>query len=310
MSELRGARPRIRVSIIMSVRDAAATLPVALASLQFQTLAEWELLVADDGSRDGSREQLENFAADEPRAHMFMHDSSRGLAQRLNELAAHASAPLIARMDADDVCYPSRLERQVALMDGLPGVDLVGASVLVFGPGGRPIGQRIGPAEHADIVRRPHGGFPLYHPSWLGRAAWFKAHPYDPGAVRCEDQDLLFRTHQQARFANLTELLLGYREDHLTLGNLLGGRLHMARRWSPSLWADGHKGRAVATVVEQVTKGAVDALGVSLSAERVLLRHRARAISAAQAEEWAFVWRQATGAAMPQTGARPESSAR
>ena len=165
------------LSVIMSVRDAQATLPHALASLYVQTLADWELVVANDGSTDGTAAILAYAAAHDPRVRILEDCHPKGLAVRLNELVAAARAPLIARMDGDDVSYPARFERQVTFLEDHPDIDLLGATMVVFDDAGRCLRQRRAPVEHADICRRPTRGFPLFHPTWLGRAAWFRRPP-------------------------------------------------------------------------------------------------------------------------------------
>jgi glycosyltransferase involved in cell wall biosynthesis len=273
----------------MSVRDSERTLALALASLQAQTLRDWELLIADDGSTDASAAILADAARRDQRIHILGDRSPRGLAARLNQLVDAARAPLIARMDADDVSYPLRLKRQVAFLETHPEVDLVGTSMVVFDDSGRGLRQRVAPAEHAEICRRPARGFPLFHPTWTGRASWFRAHPYAPAARYSADQDLLFRTYAASCFANISEPLFGYREGHLVLRKLLEGRRSMAARFAHRLWRTGHPLLAGATVTEQALKVAADVLAISLGLERVLAR-RSTPLPDAEATAWLRVW--------------------
>ena len=87
--------------------------------------------------------------------------------------------------------------------------------MIVFGGEDVARGVRRAPADHGRICAHVSSGFPLFHPTWLGRLEWFRQHPYDLRAHRCEDQDLLLRTHAASKFANVTTPLLGYYEDRL-----------------------------------------------------------------------------------------------
>jgi glycosyltransferase involved in cell wall biosynthesis len=278
------------VTIGLPVRDAAATLPEALASLRGQSFADWELLVVDDGSADDTPAIVDELSREDRRVRLIADGEQRGLPTRLNELLELASGELFARMDADDVAYPARLERQVGLLAANPEVDLVGCSMLVFGEGGVPRGKRPAPPSHDEIIARPRASFfPLFHPTWIGRTEWFRRYRYRPPARRCEDQDLLLRAHRRSRLANLPEILLGYREDKVRLKPTLVGRAN----WARCLWRDRHESSspaAVAAMAAQAGKGLLDTAAVGLHAERYLLRHRARPITDTERENWAEVW--------------------
>jgi hypothetical protein len=115
-------------------------------------------------------------------------------------------------MDSDDISYPARLRKQVEFLQQHTDVDLVGCSVVVFGEDGSSIGKRVVPETHAEIASNPLSGFGMAHPTWMGRREWFQSNLYDPGALRYEDYHLLHRTYTHSTFANLPDLLFGYRE--------------------------------------------------------------------------------------------------
>src|SRR5689334_5805398 len=121
------------VTVGLPARDAAFTIPAALASIRRQSFEHWELLVVDDGSTDGTPDFVASLAQDDPRVRLIRDGHVRGLPARLNQLLDMAQGELFARMDADDVAYPTRLERQVALLTAQPEVDVVGSSMMVFG---------------------------------------------------------------------------------------------------------------------------------------------------------------------------------
>ncbi|MEP7353097.1 MAG: glycosyltransferase family 2 protein [Acidobacteriota bacterium] len=198
------------VSILMPFYNAHTTIAAAVRSLLNQTHRNWELLLLDDGSTDGSRAIVEALA--DERFVIWSDSQQKGLAPRLNECIARARGRYIARMDSDDICYPDRLQSQVAFLEGNPLIDIVGCCVMVIDDEGNALGKRLVPETHEQITAQPAAGFGLAHPTWMVRNAWYKIHRYDPAAIRYEDAELLYRTHKTSRFANLPQILLGYRE--------------------------------------------------------------------------------------------------
>ena len=154
-----------------------------------------------------------------------------GLAARLNQGIDLASGRFIARMDQDDLCFPQRLARQTAFIESRPDIDLVAARAVVFRDAVEgPLGLLAGPNSHARIVSRPWLGLPMPHPSWFGRAEWFRRHRYWlPEYVRAEDQEILLRAMPTSRYEVLEEVLLAYRVTGFDTGKLMRGRLALLR---------------------------------------------------------------------------------
>lgn len=119
------------ISVVMPVRDGAATLPAALDSILRQTEPAWELLAVDDGSTDGSSEILAAYARRDHRIRV-LHAARRGLVPALNAGLQAAAGSMIARLDADDVCREDRLARQRRHLAAHPETGLV-ASRVSFG---------------------------------------------------------------------------------------------------------------------------------------------------------------------------------
>uniref|UniRef100_I2PZU6 Glycosyl transferase n=1 Tax=Desulfovibrio sp. U5L TaxID=596152 RepID=I2PZU6_9BACT len=165
------------VSVVLPARNAAATLPAALESLAGQTTVDFEVVAVDDGSDDNgaTRAVLTAFAARDARFRVIDRPAL-GIAEALNTGLAAARGRYIARMDADDLCHPRRLELQARFLDEHPGVGLV-SCLAAFG--GDPVAAR-GYHTHLDwanAVRTPEairlGLFresPLPHPTVMFRA--------------------------------------------------------------------------------------------------------------------------------------------
>jgi glycosyltransferase involved in cell wall biosynthesis len=280
------------VSIGMPVLNVERTIVPALRSIVSQTYANWELLLLDDGSEDRTSFVINEFS--DPRIRFIRDGQARGLPRRLNEAIKLARGKYFARMDGDDVSYPGRLEQQVRFLEDHPEIDLVGAWVLVFRSDGVAIGKRAPAGGHDTICRRPHAGFPLAHPTFLGRLEWFCRFGYRLDAVRCEDQDLLLRAHTSSRYANLEEILLGYREDNIPLRKVLRGRRSYACSVLHNSAREHSLALALRGVSSQLLKGAVDCVAVATGLGHKLLRHRARPVSESECQRWHEVWESVT----------------
>jgi len=281
------------VSIIMPVKDAARTLPAALRSILWQTFADWELILIDDGSRDATL-ALARACADD-RVRVVEGGANLGLAARLNQAIGLARGRFIARMDADDIAYPERLAAQVKFMLDHPQCDLVGCAALIFDDAGVVMGRFAPRTTHEEICARPWAGFPLPHPSWLGKRDWFTRFGYRPDYKKTQDQDLLLRSYTQSRFASVEPLLLGYRQERRTLKKLLTGRLNFSRSIAREAWRRGALGAGLAGLAGQVAKAIVDVATVPLGWDRRLRGESAAAVTGVQEQTWRGVWAAATG---------------
>lgn len=276
------------ISIGMSVRNNATSLPLTLRSILRQTFADWELILIDDGSTDDTVAVARHFA--DPRIRLLTESPSRGLAHRLNQAIDLARGQFFARMDGDDVCFPERLAAQSTFLVLHPEIDLLGSGGVVFASDGAALGVRPAPTAHEAICARPWSGFYLAHPSWMGRTDWFRQHRYDERANKAQDYDLLLRTHRQSRFAALPELLIGYREERLDLRkNLATRRQIMAAQWRQAC-REGAWGRLPGAFGRQLAKGLFEMLAIGSILERRLLCHRAAPIDAAAVHRWQRCW--------------------
>src|SRR5262249_35978845 len=115
--------------------------PAALASVRRQTLPDWECVVVDDGSRDATPALARNVAAADPRV-TVVSTPPRGLVAALATGLARCCAPVVARMDADDVMHRQRLALQVGALERAPGLAAVGAHVRFFPRAGMSDGLR------------------------------------------------------------------------------------------------------------------------------------------------------------------------
>ncbi|MGA2136993.1 MAG: glycosyltransferase family A protein [Bryobacteraceae bacterium] len=272
------------VSIAMPFYNSARTIAASIRSILRQSYENWELLLCDDGSTDAGRAVASSF--DDPRIVVWGDRRRLELGARLNECIERAGGAYIARMDADDIAYPQRLARQVRFLQECPAVDLTGGWAVLFTDAGTPVGKRADPSGHAGIARRPLYSFKLIHPTFMGKASWFRRYYYRADALRCEDHDLLYRAYNDSRYANLPEIVLGYRQGSIDL------RKRLRSRWMWSRCAGSYLNRAgrwrVGAV--EVMKGCRDVLAVAARADTAWLRSRYGALNEEELREWQQVW--------------------
>jgi len=286
-----GENRSVLVSVGLPVYNCAATLDLAIQSILNQTFCDWELLVVDDGSTDGTIDVARAYS--DPRIRFFADGSHQGLAIRLNQTIDLGQGKYFARMDGDDVSYPERLALQVSYLEEHAEIDLLGGGILVFGRGGEVLGARESRTTHEQICRRPWAGFYLAHPTWLGRLEWFRKHSYRSEAVRCEDQDLLLRTYENSRFAALSEVVLGYREAELSLRKILLGRRSFVRSAFREGSQTGNYLIGVGALVEHTLKGFAECVAIGTGLGYRVLRHRALPVDDATKRRWTEVWQEA-----------------
>jgi len=280
----------------MPVRNNRDTLALALQSIKGQTYDKWELLLIEDGSNDGSQAIAKKFAEADERIRLITDGVRRGLPERLNQAISLSRGEYFARMDGDDISYPSRLERQMEYLRQHPDVDLVGAGAIVFNGYGTIRGKRLGPEFHNEICDHPCSHIRMMHPTFLGHINFFRRFGYRSSASSlCDDQDLLLRACGSARYANVPEILLGYREEQLKLEKILKTRWYMSRNFFSIFLRRRQPFSAVKAVILQALKGMVDVIAISSGLNYRLLRHRALPVSESERNQWQHVWSDLTG---------------
>jgi glycosyltransferase involved in cell wall biosynthesis len=198
-----------------------------IRSILAQTFTDWELVLIDDGSTDGSADVVTRVR--DARIRVYRNPVNRGLAYSLNRITRMAEGKYLARMDADDLSMPKRLEVQLAWLTKNPDIDLVGSGAVVLDPENRIRGCVKGTRGHAHICARPWNGFPLTHGSIVGKRTWFQRFPYDERMVRAQDYGMYLRAYKESVFDNIEEPLYFYRCNKLVLHRQLKSRFHLSR---------------------------------------------------------------------------------
>lgn len=180
----------------------------AIRSVFAQTYTNWELILIDDGSQDGSLERVRSIV--DPRVRVISDGKNLGLVDRLNQIAQLASGQFIARMDADDLMHPERIAKQLKLLQTHPELDVVDTGAYILDMKGNPaglLGLKPGLPTPLKLLKRGE----ILHASVLARKKWFVENPYDPVYPRAEDRELFARTYYTSNFAHIPEPLYFYR---------------------------------------------------------------------------------------------------
>lgn len=219
----------VKISILMPSYNPGAHILDAVWSIKNQTFLDWELLILDDGSTDDSLNLINNIT--DSRIKIITEKKNRGLSYRLNQGITLAKGMYIARMDADDISFPDRLEKQFKFLLDNPHVDLVASRVLAFKDTSFSlIGLLPFFNEHHKIISSPWRSIPMPHPSWMAKSTWFRKYKYlIPEVRRCEDQELLLRSYPDSQFYCLPNVLLAYRQGPFNLSKILISRKYLLK---------------------------------------------------------------------------------
>jgi glycosyltransferase involved in cell wall biosynthesis len=203
----------------MPVYNAEKYLREAVESILNQTFGDFEFIIINDGSTDGSLAILEEYAARDERIRLVSREN-RGLIATLNEGIALARAPLIARMDADDISLPERFKKQVAYLEAHPEVAVVGTDYQVIDDRSRVVVlHKRRPSEHKDIVAGLlEGDSCLCHPTVVFRRDAVRAlGGYNPDALHAEDYALWLSVIEHHQMANVPVPLVRYRAHEMSV---------------------------------------------------------------------------------------------
>ncbi len=202
-----------KVSVIMLVQDNAAHLAEALRSVLEQTFRDFEFLIADDGSTDGSRDVLADFAQADRRIAVQENAASIGPGRSLNALLAVARGEFVARMEADDRCGRERFEALVRALDSAPGTDVVFSDVMLMDGEGREVCPKWRPRSVRGVLRwLPAYPFITHSAVMLRRTVFDRIGGYNERCPVGQDWELWLRLMASgARFEALPRTLLWYR---------------------------------------------------------------------------------------------------
>jgi glycosyltransferase involved in cell wall biosynthesis len=267
-----------RLSVAICFHNEEGHLAHAIHSILRQSFRDFELLLVDDGSSDGSVAVAKTFTND-PRVQLFVDHQHRFLAGRLNEAIRQARGELFARMDGDDVSHPERLALQVAHLDRHSDCMAVGTWAGLVDEAEVPFGIIEAPTNDRRSARSILERGVIPHATMVARTSWLRAHPYDESLTRAEDRDLWCRIDRSTRVDVLADILYvirvlptrpGFMRDYLEGQSDLR---KVIRRYGPSVVGSATTERLVlASILKSNVMHAAHLLGFS----QRLVRRRGR----------------------------------
>jgi len=212
------------VSIIMAVYNGELYLKECIDSIIGQSYDNWELIVINDGSKDGTSKILETYKKGDDRIRVFNLDKNSGLVYCLNFAIRESKGLYLARMDADDVMYPERLSLQTQFMDDNLEVGVLGSNVDLIDLSGTRFGQWTFPNSDKGLKDLLINKCPFMHPSVMIRKDTLMniPGPYSEEYPACEDYDLWIKLHKVTKFASSSIPVIKYRvhPNQITQGNI------------------------------------------------------------------------------------------
>jgi glycosyltransferase involved in cell wall biosynthesis len=202
-----------KISVIMPVFNNASHLREAIESICGQTFSDFEFLIVNDGSTDGSGDIIDSYTAADDRIRVF-HQANQGMIASLNKAIAEARAPIIARMDGDDASAPERFTRQYGFLAEHQDYGVVGCQCRFMNEKGETISRHIHyPTDHAAFLRAVEDRHPLMnHPAaMIRRDLLIDLGGYRPAFRHCEDYDLWLRLVERTKICSLPDVLNAYR---------------------------------------------------------------------------------------------------
>lgn len=200
----------MKVSILLPVYNAEATLQETISSIINQTFTDFELIIINDGSDDNSENII--LQNTDKRIRYYKNINNKGLIFTLNRGLSLCKGEYIARIDADDIAISNRLEIQVNFLDQNPLIDMVGSARIMFGNGVHKRIQRF-PLKDSDIRAYFYIACPIVHPSIMLRNSTIKKYnlQYDVNFPHMEDYKLWYDILKVGKVENLNTPLIYYR---------------------------------------------------------------------------------------------------
>jgi len=200
-----------KVTVLMSVYNGERYLREAVDSVLAQTFTDYEFVIVDDGSTDGTATILDNYA--DLHIVRLTNEHNIGLTESLNRGLSIAQGMYVARMDADDVSLPERFAKQVQFLDEHPDISVLGTGFQIIDDVGTRGVKVLFPTEPSLVKWQMFFYCPIVHPSvMVRRMVYERLGGYNPDVHHSEDYELWLRAPPETKFANLPDVLLQLRK--------------------------------------------------------------------------------------------------
>jgi glycosyltransferase involved in cell wall biosynthesis len=198
-----------KVTVLMAVYNAEKYTKLAIDSILLQTFKNFEFLIINDASTDSSLDLIESY--DDPRIRLITNEENLGLVKTLNRGLKLAEGEYIARMDADDICDLTRLQKQIDFFEQNPDHVLLGSSYILIDQDGKEKYRKIKPLSDIQVRWISLFRTVIDHPVAMFSSSLAKQLTYNENYKTTQDYDLWLRMMQHGKAAVLKEPLLSYR---------------------------------------------------------------------------------------------------
>ncbi len=196
----------------MSVHNGEAYLKACIDSILGQTFDDFEFIIVDDASADATAVLLDEYTRADIRVRLVTNKENLGLTKSLNIAIRKAQGEYIARMDADDISFPERFEKQVDFLDKNPEYGVVGAWAKVIDEKGEIIDEFAWETDSKTLKRNLIKWNPIIHSlAMIRKSVLDDAGLYDENFRYAQDYELWFRISRLSKMANIPDFLMSYR---------------------------------------------------------------------------------------------------
>lgn len=262
----------------------AHTLANAVKSVLLQSFTDWEMILIDDGSTDGSVEIAASMVTIDSRLSLVSDGSNKGLITRLNQIIDMAKGDFIARMDADDMMLPEKLQWQMEVLLKNKHIDVIDTAAYTINEQDEPTGLR-GTEDIATSRKEVIKNVLLFHPTVIAKTSWFKLNRYSPDFLRAEDYELWNRTFETTVFHRIKKPLFLYREGKVNVKNYalsMTAVRKVIKRYGPTVL---NKQEIVSEILKTYAKSALYVLFGFFSQQQYLATKRNMPLSNDEVEK-------------------------
>lgn len=199
------------VSVLMPVYNARRFLPAAVKSIQNQTLTDFEFLIIDDHSTDGSWEMLQRFASKDKRIQLFRNETNKGIVKSLNMIISKTRGKYVARMDGDDIALPDRFAKQVEVLESQPEMVACGGQEYILDEQGTIVAEKYFPTDPKTCYNMLMNVMVIQPPLLMARGEIFRKLRYDNHIFKNDDISMHFKLLKYGGFTNVDEIIFKYR---------------------------------------------------------------------------------------------------
>lgn len=224
------------VTIGMPCYNVEPFIAFAINSILKQTYQNFELIITDDGSTDGTLDVIRQIK--DERIILVSDGENHGISYRLNQQISIAKGEFFVRMDGDDIMFPDRVEKEIDFLANHPGLDVVGSHAVIIDDSNRIIGYRGDPSHNNIGAVKAIKSSVFIHPTVAGRMEFFRKYLYDETLCGVEDKDLWFRgLVGGSKYQVLDDPVMFYRDPlRFKLSTYLYrqkvSRLQIKKRWN------------------------------------------------------------------------------